>query len=381
MGSAGSGKSYFITQKIILRCLKEKIRVLVCRKYGTTLRQTVFALFKDVLAQWHLSQFVKINESDFRLKFPNGSEVLFTGLDEETKLLSLTDISCIWIEEAYEVQYNMIEQLNLRMRGKQENQQLMLSWNPISKSSYLYELSVVNPPESSIFIHSTYKDNPFLKEDYIRALEELKTRNPQKWQIYGLGNWGIDNEGLVYRNWEVREFDPLLLASSGLEPRNGCDFGYIDPSVVVASLFDKQNKIIYVYDEFYKSGIQLDALYQAIVDMKLQKSKIYCDSAEPRSIDFLKRNGVNATPCIKGPDSVNSRITFLQNHQIIISPKCVNVIREFSNYAYERDKRTGQMTDKTIHDFSHCSDALGYAYSDIYTKSGFRTLDKNILGL
>ena len=95
MGSAGSGKSYFITEKLIIRCCKEPIRVLVCRRYGTTLRQTVFELFKEVLREWKLTPYVKVNEGDYRIQFPNGSIIIFTGLDEETKLLSLTNISCI----------------------------------------------------------------------------------------------------------------------------------------------------------------------------------------------------------------------------------------------------------------------------------------------
>jgi phage terminase large subunit len=102
-GSAGSGKSYFITQKIIYRCLKEKIRVLVCRRYATTIRNTCFALFKEVLEKWKISMFVKIRETDFNIRFPNGSEIIFTGLDEETKLLSLANITTIFVEEVFEV--------------------------------------------------------------------------------------------------------------------------------------------------------------------------------------------------------------------------------------------------------------------------------------
>ena len=92
MGSAGSGKSYFITQKLILRCLNEKIKILVCRRTASTIRNTCFSLFKDVISKWKLTEFVKIRESDFNIKFPNGSEIIFMGLDEEAKLLSLNAI-------------------------------------------------------------------------------------------------------------------------------------------------------------------------------------------------------------------------------------------------------------------------------------------------
>lgn len=380
-GSAGSGKSYTISQKLIIRCCNERIRVLVCRRYATTIRQTVFALFKEILEKWQLIEYVQINESDFRIRFPNQSEIIFSGLDEETKLLSLSNIGCIFVEEAFEVPKDIIEQLNLRMRGNNPNQQLILAWNPISQSHWLYDFSVVNPPESSIFIHSTYRDNPFLNEEYVKSLEELYVRNPAKARVYCDGEWGNDPEGMVFKNWKVEDFDYLELSASGLEHRVGSDFGFVDPSTIVASLWDKDNKIIYVYDEFYKKGCQLDDMYKAMIDMGLRKSRIYMDSAEPRSIDYFRRQGINAVPCIKGRDSVEARIAFLQNHLIIISPKCKNVINEFENFCFLKDKKTGSYSDKMDHTYSHTIDGLGYSYSDIYTKQRLRTLDKSILGL
>lgn len=379
MGSAGSSKSYTITQKLIIRAVKEPIKILVCRRYGTTIRNTVFATFKEVLNKWKLTPFVKINESDFRIRFPNGSEIIFLGLDDEAKLLSLQGIGTIFVEEAYEVPQNMVEQLNLRMRANVANQQLILAWNPISRHSWLYDFSVVNPPANSVFIHSTYKDNPFLSKEYIDALEELYVRNPQKARIFCDGEWGVDADGLVFQNWKVEEFDPQELARQGLEHRCGCDFGFIDPSTIVASLYDKKNGKIYVYNEFYKTGCQLDALYDAMVAMNLQKTKIFMDSAEPRSIEFFKRKGINAVPCIKGAGSVNARIAFLQNHQIIIHPSCKNVLMEFENFSYEKTK-DGLYKESFTHEFSHAIDGLGYAYSDIYAKGGLRTT-KNVLGL
>jgi len=215
-GSAGSGKSYTICQRIIMRCCREPIKVLVCRRYASTLRNSCFALFKEVLTKWHLTPYVKINESDFRIRFPNGAEVIMIGLDTEEKLLSLQNISTIWVEEAYEVEKSKVEQLNLRMRGTAENQQIIMSWNPISKQSYLYNFTVEEPPENSIFIHSTYKDNPFLNAEYVSALDEMETRNPAKYRVYGRGEWGIDVEGLVLTNWKKEAFDAMALASAGL---------------------------------------------------------------------------------------------------------------------------------------------------------------------
>lgn len=380
MGSAGSSKSYSITQKLIIRACNEKIRILVCRRYGTTIRQTVFNLFKDILLKWKILDQIKVNESDYRMTFPNGSEIIFMGLDDETKLLSLNNISTIWIEEAYEVPQPIVEQLNLRMRGKLNNQQIIMSWNPISKNHWLYEF-INNPPESFIFIHSTYKDNPFLSQEYIEALEELQTRNPAKWKIYGLGQWGVNSDGLVFNNWIEQPVNTNELAQTNYEHRVGMDFGFSDPSAIVESFYDKENKTIYVVNEYYKTGQTLDNLLEAIKQMNLTKCKIQCDSAEPRTIDFFRRNYINAVPCIKGQNSVNARLSFLQNNKIIVDPRCKSVINELENFAYILDKKTNQYTDDTTHEFSHSIDALGYAYSDIYSKSGLRTIDKKLLGL
>ena len=213
MGGAGSGKSYFITEKLIVRALQEQIRIIVCRKTATSVRESCFSLFKEVLTKWKLLQYVQINKSDYKITFPNGSEIIFLGLDTETRLLSLNNIGTIFVEEAYEVEQTFIEQLNLRMRGQNKNQQLILAWNPISADSWLYNFSIVNPPASSKFIHSTYKDNPFLSKDYIAAIESYKERDPYRWQIYGLGEWGTDREGLVFTNWTTEEFNPQEVAN------------------------------------------------------------------------------------------------------------------------------------------------------------------------
>ena len=382
MGSAGSGKSFFITQKLILRAINEPIRILVCRRYATTIRQTCFSLFVSVLKQWKLLDYVNINQSDFRITFKhNGSEIIFTGLDEETKLLSLNDIGSIFIEEAYEVPQEIVEQLNLRMRGKIKNQQIYMAWNPISQDSWLYDFSVVNPPKNSIFIHSTYKDNPFLTIDYIEALEELQVRNPQKWRVYGLGEWGINTDGLVFTNWrKVDHIDAQALAKEGLELRVGMDLGFIDPSTLLGSMWDKANNRIYVFDCFYKSGQQLDEVAAAAKKKEWLNNhvKIFMDSADARAIDYFRRQGFNAVPCLKGPGSVEARIMFLQNHEIIVAEdNCSALIKELSNFSYVKDKHTGKYTEKTTHEYSHAIDGLGYAYSDIYTRGTIKVFDKS----
>lgn len=380
-GSAGSGKSYTIAQRIVIRCCNEPIRVLVCRRYGTTLRNSCFSLFQEILSKWRIRKYVSIRETDMTITFPNGSQIIMCGLDDEEKLLSINNISTIWVEEVFEVEKSKVEQLNLRMRGDAANQQLFLSWNPISKNHWLYDFTVKNPPESSVFIHSTYRDNPFLNDEYVAALDEMAVRNPAKYRIYGLGEWGVDAEGLVITNWRKEEFDPMELAASGLEHRAGMDLGWIDKSAIINTLYDRANGIIYVFEEFYKSGCQLSELSTAIGNMRIGKTKLYVDAAEPRSIQFFKKEGINAVACAKGKDSVKAGLMFLQDSLIIVHPSCQNFITELENFSYIKSKQTGEYTEDTTHEWSHAIDACRYAYSDIYTNTKMKTMTKASLGL
>lgn len=380
MGSAGSAKSYFITQKLIVRACREQIRILVCRRFGSTLRNTCFSLFKDIIAKWQISKYVTIRESDFNIKFPNGSEIIFLGLDDETKLLSLNNIGCIFIEEAFEVPKNIVEQLNLRLRGLIQDKQIILAFNPISKNHWLYDFCEKNPPDRFRYIHSTYKDNPFLDPENRKVLDELETRNPSRYRVFGKGEWGVDSEGLVITNWKKSTFDPMELAKV-YEHRCGMDLGWMDPSAVIDTLYDKENHRIYIFNEFYKSGQQLSDLAKAIKEMHLEKSKIRVDSAEPRSIQYLRNNGINAEPASKGPDSVKAGLMFLQDNQLIVHPKCEHFLIELENFSYIKSKQTGEYTEDTTHEWSHAIDACRYAYSDIYTNKQLKTFDKSLLGL
>lgn len=381
MGSAGSAKSYFITQKLIVRACREKIRILVCRKTGNTNRLSTFPLFKSILAKWRLlGDFATAKESTMSIVFENGSEIIFIGLDEETKLLSLHDIGCVFIEEAFEVPKAIVEQLNLRLRGTTKDKQIIMAFNPISKKSWLYNFCEVNPPKNFLYLHSTYKDNPFLDPEVVAEMEEDYVRNPAKARIYNDGQWGVDPEGLVITNWREQEFDEYELAKT-LEHRCGMDLGWVDKSAIIDTLYDRDNRTIYVFNEFYKSGQQLSDLARAIEDMGLKKSKIRVDSAEPRTIQYFRNEGINAEGASKGNDSVKAGYMFLQDNLIIVHPRCKNFKEELENFSYIKSKITGEWTDDTTHEWSHAIDACRYAYSDIYTNKKLKTMNKSMLGL
>ena len=381
-GSAGSGKSHFITQKIIIKALREKRRVMICRRYGTTMRNSVFKLFKDVIESFKITHLTRIKESDMSITLPNGSEIIFVGLDNEEKLLSIAGITDIFIEEVYEVPKEIVDQLNLRMRGKAPNQQIYMAFNPISAKHWLYDFCEGSTrPESSIYSQSTFRDNPFLPDEYVKALEDMYRTNPNKARVFCDGNWGADVEGLVYKNHVLSDFGINELIKQGLEVRVGIDWGFVDPTTVVVSLFDKPKKEIYIIGEFYKRGATLEEIKDGIIQLGISKQKMYCDGAEPDKVDYLRRNGFNAVSAKKGAGSVKAGISFLQDMKIICHESCVNVAAELENYVYLKDKKTGQyIEDSYDHDFSHTMDALRYSYSDLYSAARL-TSAKLMLGI
>lgn len=383
-GGAGSGKSVFLGQKLLVKACKSKRKILVIRKFGTTLRDSVFQLIIDLLKKWKLYEYCTINLSTYTIILPNESVFLFKGLDDSEKIKSITDITDIWIEEASEITDDDYTQLDLRLRALVADLQLFVSFNPVSKANWVYKKwfdpkEAVYDAEATMILRTTYKDNRFLPKEYIKALEEKALSNPVYYKIYALGEFAVA-EGLVITNWTKQEFDPMELAKT-LEHRVGMDLGFVDPSALIETLYDKDNKTIYVFSEFYKKGCQLSELANAILEKGLRKVKIMVDAAEPRSREYFRNKGINAQPCIKGPDSVKAGLMFLQDHRIIVHPNCPNFIMELENFSYIKSRKTGEWTEDTTHEWSHAIDACRYAYSDIYTNKKAKTMSKAALGL
>ena len=382
-GGAGSGKSVFIAQKLLVKAINRKRKVLVIRKYGTTIRDSVFQLVIDTLKKWEIYEYCKINLSTFTIILPNGSVFLFKGLDDSEKIKSITDITDIWCEEATELSLDEFTQLDLRLRALVEDLQIFCSFNPVSKANWVYkkwfEPDAVYDKAQTFILHTTYKDNRFLPAAYIAALEDKINTNPTYYKIYVLGEFGTF-EGLVITNWRKEDFDFMELAQR-LEHRAGIDLGWTDPSAIIDTLYDHNNRTIYVFNEFYKSGQQLSQLAEAIKNMNLARTKLYVDSAEPRSIQYFRNNQINAVAAQKGPDSVKAGIMFLQDCLIIVHPRCTSFITELENFSYIKSKVTGEYTEETTHEWSHAIDACRYAYSDIYTNKQLKSISKSAFGL
>ena len=192
-GGGGSGKSIFAGRKVLERLTSEKgHRWLVCRKVARTLRDSCFAQLRGQLAAHYPGSGVKINTSDMRILFPNGSEILFAGLDDVEKLKSIYDITGIWVEEASEITEGDFNQLDIRLRTDFPYYlQMILSFNPISVTHWLKSRFFDAPDERATTHCSTYKDNRFLPPEAIRTLDSFKDKDPYYYQVYCLGQWGV----------------------------------------------------------------------------------------------------------------------------------------------------------------------------------------------
>ena len=196
-GGAGSGKSYFIVERYVYKMLTAKqFNLLVVRNTGKSNRDSTFALFKQILIKWKLYKYFKINESDLRIRcLLNGNEVIFAGLDDVEKLKSVTftkgELTDIWIEEASEIQESDFNQLDVRLRGKGTKKQIVISFNPIDINHWLKKRFIDRKDKNIKVMHSTYKDNDFLDDEYKALLESYKETDPYYYDVYCLGNWGV----------------------------------------------------------------------------------------------------------------------------------------------------------------------------------------------
>lgn len=380
-GGAGSGKSVFVAQKLIFKALNQKRKILVIRKVGTTLKDSVFQLINDTLKEWKIYNLCQVNLSSYTITLPNDSVFLFKGLDDREKIKSITDITDIWCEEATELAEDDYTQLNLRLRALKPDLQLICSFNPVSKANWVYKkwfASSVQPNGDTFILKTTYKDNRFLPKAYINALEEKQKTNYSYYKIYALGEF-CSLDKLVFSNWETADFDNREINGVLLV---GLDFGFVnDTTALIASLLDEENKRLYIFKEWGATGKTNKEIADVITALGFSKSVIIADSAEPKSIEELRRDGLSRIrESTKGKDSIIHGIQKLQNYKIIIHPACEKIITEFENYSWKKDKQSGEYINQPIDEFNHFIDALRYSLQCVKTNK-IKTINKAALGI
>ena len=383
-GGAGSGKSVFVAQKLVIKALKDVRKILVLRKVNRTTKASTFQLLLDTLTNFNILNKCAVNRTDYSITLPNGSQFLCSGLDDTEKIKSIVGLTDAWLEEATEFCADDFSQVDLRVRDPYASgQQIILSFNPVSKANWCYLWFFADNPEmmelrrNVNIIKTNYLHNRFLPQAYIDTLLRMKETNPVYYTIYALGEFG-SLEKLVYNNWQVMDFDAKSIKGQLL---CGCDFGYTnDPTAFVASLLVPAENRIYVFQEWGGTGFLNNQIAQAISGLGFAKSTIICDSAEQKSIDELRQMGLrNAKPSVKGKGSVLQGIQKLQQYELIIHPSCVNIKEELENYSWTKDKQTNEYINEPIDKWNHYLDALRYSLQCLDARVQLNTLDKKLL--
>lgn len=389
-GGGGSGKSHFVTQKLLYKYLKYPNRkCLVVRNVNNTLKDSCFALFKSIISDWHLYDQCKINKTDLTIELPNGSSFLFKGLDDPEKIKSIANIDDIWVEEATDLDMFKFDQLGLRLRSKNPYNQIFVSFNPISKENWVYKRWFAKDAiidSKTLVLKTTYLDNKFLPMSYIDRLLGYKKNNPVYYNIYALGEFATLDK-LIYSNWKVETFDymEILKEKDTRKTIFGTDFGYTnDYTTLICSVIDESEKIIWIYDEHFEKHMTNEDIYKMYEEHGVVGERIVCDSSEPKSIEELKRFGckrvVGAT---KGRDSIMNGIQLIQQYKIIVHTNCVMIQEELKNYTFVKDKSTGEYTNKAIDKYNHGLDAFRYSVMNETSNKikKIQTFNRRLIGL
>ena len=385
-GSRASKKSKTTALNFIYRMMKHSgSNLLVVRKTYRTLKDSCFTELKWAIERLQVTHLWEWKESPLEFTYkPTGQKIYFRGLDDPIKVTSITvavgALCWMWIEEAYEINkeddFNMLDE---SIRGQVPEglfKQITLTFNPWNEKIWIKKRFYDVAPDPDILaITTNYMCNEWLDSADKKVFETMKRDNPRRYQVAGLGNWGIV-EGLIFDNVEERTFDytsdgfkkehPDLISAFGL------DFGFTnDPTALFCGLVDLQAREIYVFDELYQKGLTNRQIADRIISMGYSKSAIRADSAEPKSIAELQEFGLSKVRrARKGKDSINNGIQKIQDFKIIVHPRCVNFITEINNYTWDEDK-FGNKINKPIDDFNHLMDAMRYAMEDVGNSKTF----------
>ncbi len=375
-GGKGSKKSATTALNFIYRLMREEnTNLLVVRQVMNTHRDSTFAQLKWAQERLRVSHLWNNTVSPLEMTYkPTGQKIIFRGFDDVLKLASTTVskgyLNYVWIEEAFEIGDEAdFDLLDLSVpRGKLPPplyKQTTITFNPWSDGHWLKKRFFDSTPDNAAVFSTNYLVNEFLDETDRTVFEKMKINNPRKYDVAGLGNWGI-SEGLVFENWHIGEKEIPPQDEYKWKSFFGLDYGYTnDPTAFVAFKANPIDKEIYIYAEFYEKRLLNSDIANRIKSMGFSKERIRADCAEPKSNDDLRRLGIGRImPSVKGRDSILNGIAKINEYKITVSAKCPNMIRELSTYIYdERRNDRGQKMPKDTE--NHLCDALRYAFEDV----------------
>ena len=367
-GGRGSKKSTTTAMWIIYNMMKMPLaNTLVVRQTFNTHLDSTWVQLKWATQQLGVAHLWTFSKSPLKATYnPTGQVILFRGLDDPMSITSITVplgyLCWCWFEEAYQVKSeDAFNKVDMSIRGELPDgyfKQITLTFNPWSDKHWLKKRFFDEPnDDDKLAITTNYLCNEWLGDDDIKLFNHIEAKFPKRYRVEGLGEWGII-DGLIFDNWKVKEFDHTKIKGELLV---GLDFGYVnDPTALVCSILDEQNKKLYIFDEHCQKGMLNDAIAQMITNKGYSKSAIIADS-EQKSIDEIKRKGVyRIKPATKGGGSIVQGIQQLLQYDIIVHPSCEETIKELENYAWDVDKE-GTGINKPIDAYNHCIDALRYS--------------------
>lgn len=366
-GSRGSKKSKSAALYHIYAMMKYPLaNTLVVRKVERTLRDSCYSDLKWAIERLGVSHLWQCTTSPLEITYkPTGQKIIFRGLDSPFKITSISVphgvLNFLWLEEAYEIlkedEFNIIDE---SIRGKLPDgyfKRVTITFNPWSEMHWLKRRFFDVPLDNVLAMTTTYRCNEWLSETDIAMYEDIRRRSPSRARIACDGEWGVA-EGLVFDNWRVEDLSEQIPRFDNI--RAGMDFGYAaDPNALVKLHIDSKRKTIYVFDEYYQAGMTDAELLRVCKDF-FGTLYVTCDSADPKTIDYLAVNNVRAVGAVKGADSILRGIRWLQGFDIVIDKKCANFIKEISQYAWEKDKFDNVMA-KPVDVNNHLIDAMRYS--------------------
>lgn len=381
VGGYGSSKSYHVALKILLKLLEEKRTALVVREVYDTIRDSCFALFDEIIEDLQLGGKIKCVTSPMQIRFPNGSKIIFKGMDKPAKLKSIHNVSIIWIEECSEIKYAGFKELIGRLRHPTLSLHMILSTNPVEKANWTYEhfFKIAGVDDellykkrilligNTYYHHSLADDNLFLPGSYIDRLNEMEGYDPDLYRVARLGRFGVSGK-LVLPQFTVWPHRRVRDAVAGIPKRFfkvGMDFGFEDSyNAVVRMAIDDKRKYLYIYWEYYKNRLTDDVTALDLAEFAQTKELIKADSAEPKTIKYFSQQGFRIIGAHKPPGSRAQNTKKIKRFKkIICSDRCPHCIEELQELTFAQNK-DGKIIEDEFSIDPHTLSAIWYALDD-----------------
>lgn len=369
-GGSSSGKSFFLAQRVVMDVLKGH-NYLIVRNVANTIKRSVYNQIVKTIIDFNLSEVFQRSKSEMVITCKrNNRQILFGGLDDPEKLKSITPIdgviTDIWIEEATETAREAYKQLTKRLRGATPDgigKRIIFSFNPILQTHWIYQEFFWNWDDSKnlyksddlLILKTTYKDNKFLTDEDIYALEH--ETDPYFYNVYTLGNWGVLGK-VIFKNWRTEDLSDVIPSFDNIY--NGIDFGVTDPNAFIRVHVNEGQKQIFVFNEYKKSNTLIDELAEELNNRISKDEFIVGDPQGAQAILELNNRGITVIPAKKGPNSINDGISWLKEYEIIIDIHCQEFKNEIQSYHWQEDK-LGNALPKPVDKDNHLIDALRYA--------------------